>query len=179
LDLLLQKDELQEKGLVRCLLEFGLKTWDENQTVADYLLLHLQEEGMIDDPELERVIERYREWYAAGKSPTVKSFLYDEDQLMSSYVVKLVDFPYELSPNWKDHFEGKIFTRDELYQEEITSTLNYLKLRKVKRMIEENQRDLEKNSSSAEQQMVLLQTHHHLKQLESALVKQTGTVILK
>ena len=178
LDLLLQKDELQEKGLVRCLLEFGLKQWDEQQTVADYLLLQLKEDGLVDDPELERVVERYRNWYEEGKSPTLKSFLYDEDQQMSSYVVKLVDFPYELSPNWKEHFEGKIYTREELYQEEIISTLNYLKLRKVKRMIEENQRDLEKTPSS-EQQMVLLQTHHHLKQLESALVKQTGTVILK
>ncbi len=179
LDLLLQKDELQEKGIVRCLLEFGLKQWDENQTVAAYLLSQLHEEGMIDDPELEKVIARYSEWNAAGKSPTVKSFLYDEDQQMSSYVVKLMDFPYELSPNWKEHFEGKIYTREELYQEEINSTLNYLKLRKVKRMIEENQRDLEKPGASSEQQMVLLQTHHHLKQIESALVKQTGTVILK
>ena len=179
IDLLLQKDELQEKGIVRCLLEFGLKPWDENQTVAEYLLPQLQEEAMIDDPELEKVINRFQEWYRDGKSPTVKSFLYDEDQQMSSYVVKLVDFPYELSPNWKEHFEGKIYTREELYQEEINSTLNYLKLRKVKRMIEENQRDLEKPGASSEQQMVLLQTHHHLKQLESALVKQTGTVILK
>ena len=178
LDLLLQKDELQEKGLVRCLLEFGLKQWDEEQTVADYLLLQLREDGLVDEPELERVVDRYRSWYEEGKAPTLKSFLYDEDQQMSSYVVKLMDFPYELSPNWKEHFEGKLYTREELYQEEITSTLNYLKLRKVKRMIEENQRDLEKSPSS-EQQLVLLQTHHHLKQLESALVKQTGTVILK
>ena len=178
LDLLLQKDELQEKGLVRCLLEFGLKQWDEKQTVADYLLLQLREDGLVDEPELERVVDRYRSWYEEGKAPTLKSFLYDEDQQMSSYVVKLMDFPYELSPNWKEHFEGKLYTREELYQEEITSTLNYLKLRKVKRMIEENQRDLEKSPSS-EQQLVLLQTHHHLKQLESALVKQTGTVILK
>ncbi|HUQ66215.1 MAG TPA: DNA primase [Flavitalea sp.] len=175
---LLQKDELQERGLVRCLLEFGLKTWDGNKTVADYLLEEFVGQGLIDDVHLLLIMERYKQWYEAGREPVVKTFLYDEDQQLSSYVVRLMEFPYELSPNWKEHFEGKIFTRDELYIEEVTSTVNYLKLRKVKRMIEENQIDLER-APTADEQMMLLKTHRHLKELETELVKQTGTVIVK
>ena len=92
--------------------------------------------------------------------------------------MSLLDFPYELSNNWKDHFEGKIFTREELYQEEVRSTLNYLKLRKIKKLIEENQKDLER-FHTPEEQIVLIQTHQHLKQMESELTRQMGTVILR
>ena len=45
-------------------------------------------------------------------------------------------------------------------------------------MIVENQQDLEL-PHTVEEQMVLLQTHQHLKQLEAALTKQVGTVILR
>ena len=41
-----------------------------------------------------------------------------------------------------------------------------------------NQRDLEK-STIPEEQMVLVQTHQHLKQLEIELTKQLGTVIFR
>ena len=175
---LLQKDALQERGLVRCLMEFGLKTWDETKRVADFILDETEAQTLVEDLSLLQVIEKFKQWYEEGKEPTIKNFLYDENQEMSRYVVKILDFPYELSLNWKDHFEGKILTKEELYKEEITSTVNYLKLRKVKRMIEENQHDLQ-HTHTSDQQLMLLKTHHHLKQLETELVRQAGTVILK
>jgi DNA primase len=56
--------------------------------------------------------------------------------------------------------------------------MTYLKLKKVKRLILENQLDLEKDQT-ADDMMLLLQTHRHLKQLEMDLVKGVGTVIFK
>ncbi len=44
--------------------------------------------------------------------------------------------------------------------------------------MDENQRDLEK-TTVAEDQMMLVQTHQHLKQLEIELTKLLGTVIYK
>lgn len=172
---LLQKDEMQERGLVKCLIEFGLKQWDESKTVAQYILEEYND--VVDDPSLVRIIEIYKTWYQQGLQPTSKNFLYHEDQQLSAQVVSLLEFPYELSENWKDHFEGKILTREELYREEVTSTMNYLKLRKIKRLIEENQKDLE--SHKGDEQMILIQTHQHLKQLELELTRQLGTVILR
>ena len=93
-------------------------------------------------------------------------------------VVSIMDFPYELSPNWKDHYEGKIPTREELYKEEVISTLNYLKLRKIKRLMEMNQKDLEK-SENVDEQMTYIQTHQHLKNMERELLQNIGTVIVK
>ena len=175
---LLNKDELQERAIVRSLLEFGLKNWDESKRVADYMIEELTDEDMIDNKELIAILRTYKIWYEQGLEPTPKQFLYQEDQQLSTLVVGIMDFPYELSPNWKEHYEGKIATREELYREEVLSTLNYLKLRKIKRLMEMNQRDLEK-SHSAEEQLMFMQTHQHLKNMEKALLENLGTVIVK
>ena len=176
--MLLKRDELHERAIVRCLIEFGLKDWDGNLRVADYLIEEFVDQQLIEDASLIPIMELYKKWYREGLEPTEKNFLYHEDQKLSAAVVSLLEFPYELSPNWKEHFEGKIYTRDDLYKEEIISTVNYLKLRKVKKMIEENQKDLDK-VTSAEEQLVIIQTHQALKQMEVTLLRKLGTVILK
>ena len=175
---LLHKDEQQERGMVRSLLEFGLKPWDENGSVADFLLTEFSDTELIDNKQLVRIMDTYKAWYAEGSEPGVKSFLYHEDSQLSALVVSIMDFNYEISPNWKEHFEGKIPTREDLYKEEVQSTLNYLKLRKIKRMIDTNQKDLEK-PHTAEEQLMLLRTHQHLKTLEIELLHNLGTVIVK
>jgi DNA primase len=89
-----------------------------------------------------------------------------------------MDVNTEISPNWKEHYEGHIPTREDLFREEVFSTLNYLKLRKIKRMIEENHQDMEK-AVKPEDQLIYLQTHQHLKQMEIELTREAGTVIYK
>jgi DNA primase len=175
---LLNRDEQQERAIIRSLLEFGLKSWDDQKRVADFMLAESIDEDMIDNKDLVRILDTYKTWYRQGLEPTSKNFLYQEDQQLSMLVVSVMDFPYELSPNWKDHYEGKIPTREELYKEEVLSTLNYLKLRKIKRLMEMNQKDLEK-SHTAEEQMTYIQTHQHLKNMEKELLQNVGTVIVK
>ena len=175
---LLQKDELQERALVRVLLEFGHLEWGEEETVADYILREFAEQEIIEDDKLQRLVELYKGWYDAGLAPSAKNFLYHENLEISSMVVSILQFPYELSHNWKEHFDGKIPTREDLYKEELLSVMSYLKLRKVKRMIDLNQLDLEK-THNPEQQLILMQVHQHLKQMERDLTSVAGTVIIK
>lgn len=175
---LFNKDEMSERGMVRCLLEFGLKPWDENRRVADFIFEESVDQNMIDNKELVRVMDTYKIWYDEGIEPGPKNFLYHEDQQLSAMVVTVMDFAYELSPNWSEHFDGKLPSREDLYREEVISTVNYLKLRKIRRMMEENQRDLER-PHTPEEQLVLIQTHMHLKQMEREILKQGGTVIMK
>ena len=178
---LLNKDEQHEKAMVRSLLEFGLKEWDGQLRVADHIFAEIegnQLEEMIDNKNLIALIKIYKTWYDEGLEPNAKTFLYHEDFAMSSLVTNVMDYTYEISHNWKKIFEGKIATREDLYKEEVFSTLNYLKLRKIKRMMDENQRDLEKEHTTDEQ-MVFLQIHQHLKKMEIELTKLLGTVIFR
>jgi DNA primase len=179
---LLFKDELQERALVRALMEFGIKPWDDTRTVADFIFDEMEENGlqeMFDNRQLLKIIDVYKGWYQEGIEPTAKSFLYHEDSQLNVLAVSLMDnSSFEISPNWNEHFDRPIPSRDEVYQTEVTSCLNYLKLRKIKRLIAENQKDMERNHDSAVLKN-LIETHHHLKLLEMELARKMGTVIMK
>jgi DNA primase len=179
--LLLSKDEMSERAMVRSLLEFGHKEWDENTKVVDYIFTEIDSnnlDDLMDNKELLQLLKAYKIKFDTGEEITAKSFLFHEDQLLSKLAVGLMDFNYEISPNWSEHFDGHIPTREDLYKEEVFSAVNYLKLRKIKRLIAENQSDMEKSSDS-NNQMMLLQTHQHLKQMEMELTQKLGTVIYK
>jgi len=175
---LLNQDEFNERAIVRSLLEFGLKEWKPGETVADYILNAISEEEIIDSLKLNQVIHTYKIWYDAKLYPTEKNFLYYEDQEMATLVMSIMEFPYEVSEGWRTQYEMPVPTRDDTYKQEVFSTVNYLKLRKIKRMIILNQKDLEL-SHTAEEQLSLLQTHKHLKDIEVEMTRQMGTVILK
>jgi len=173
------RHEQNERGMIRDLLEFGLRPWDEQTLVADYILAEAVDLiDLIDNKPLLKILDIYKVWYQQGLEPTAKHFLYHEDQELSALAVSIMDLHLEISPNWKDHFEGKIFSPDELYKENVLSTMRYLKLRKIKRLMEENQQDWA-NPHSDEELRTLMQTHQHLKEMERALLQDLGTVIVK
>ena len=135
-------------------------------------------------------------------------FIYHPDTVISALTVSLLNFPYEESEHWKREFsqstgyQQKLFEKSyedfmrtvthekdkTLYnylkmgedntQGEIESAVNYFKLRKIKRMLLENQQDMEKPHTPSESEM-LHQTHEHLKNLEREITKKTGTVVIK
>ena len=178
---LFNKDEMNERAMIRSLLEFGNKHWDEKQTVAEYLFMQVSEnelDKMMENKALVNIYEIYKAWYNEGLNPNAKTFLYHDDRDINTLVINIMDVNTDISPNWKEHFEGHIPTREDLFKEEVISTLSYLKLRKIKKMIDENQREME-HAITSEEQMLYLQTHQHLKQMEIELTRQVGTVIFK
>lgn len=178
---LLNKDELAERNLVRVLLEFGNETWTQEKKVSDYILEEFELNSLrelIDNKQMLQIIDAYQKSVDDGTEPILQYFLYHPDPQISATAVGLMDTLYELSPNWKEHYDGPLPTREERYKEEVYSTLIYLKLRKIKRLILENQRDLEKVKST-EEQLTLMQIHLHFKQMEKELTKEYQTVILK
>lgn len=178
---LFNKDEIHEQAIVRSLIEFGLKEWNEEQTVAAWLFSQIEDndlDKMFDNKSLLSILELYKKWYEEGLEPTDKSFLYGDDQQMNRIVINLMDVNTEISPNWKKHYEGHIPTRLEYFREEVVSTLNYLKIRKIKRLIAENESDLQK-STNPEEQLIYLQTQVHLKEMEREITREAGTVYYK
>jgi DNA primase len=84
---------------------------------------------------------------------------------------------HELSQRWNEKL-GLIKKEEEKnFLAEVEISLMYFKLRKVKKMIAQNQSDLENADPSDE--LHLLQIHKHLKQVERDLTQHIGTVIFK
>jgi DNA primase len=135
-------------------------------------------------------------------------FVYHEDRDLSALAVSLLNAPYEESERWRSDYSQSSGFSQSLFEQSyenfiravardnekelmsylkmdedrttdiVDSAINYLKLRKVKRMLLENQLDLEKPHTQEEYTM-LHQTHDHLKQMEIGLTRKMGTVIIK
>ena len=121
--------------------------------------------------------------------------------------MSLLQFKYEESEHWKRElsqstgYQKSLFEQDyksflntlkkendaillsylnigrDTSLDEVGSAINYLKLRKVKRLLLQNHADMEKAEPS--QQATLLMTHQALKQMEMDLTKKIGTVVLR
>lgn len=207
--LLLFRDELQEKEVARILLEFGHRPWNEQQRVSDYIFEEIADESLLENEEVQKLFIAYKTLRQQGEDPKgPQYFLQHPDQQLSTLAVSLIQFPHEESTRWKTEFsqnagyQTRLFEQDyeqfismlatgqestlqqflkaeeDRSSEVILSAIHYLKLRKIKRMLLENQQDMEKNQNT-EELGVLLQTHEHLKQMEIALGKQAGSVIIR
>lgn len=139
---------------------------------------------------------------------TKSFFIYNPDTALSLLAVSLLNFPYDESPRWKKEYSQskgyqknlcdqsfEDFTRtvspgneDELMgflkiEEDKThleteSALRYLKLRKIKKLLLENQLDMEKPHSEEEYE-TLHGTHDHLKKMEFEVSRELGSVIIR
>ena len=174
---LIYNDDLQEKNVLRVLLEYGLLPWDAEKTMADYIFEEL-DFFHFDNPELENMLEVYREQYQNGLQPSGKSLLYHHDAAIRQIVTNIDMQPYELSPNWDKKIEGLNITNRDTSRQDVLMSTNYFKLRKIKKMFEENQRDMEK-ATQFDEQLSLIKIHQDLKQEEQKITNLLGTVILK
>ncbi|WP_245950853.1 DNA primase [Chitinophaga dinghuensis] len=179
---LFNPDEKQERELVKILLRFGDRPFSEESqnTVADYVFhLPYDFESLVDSDLVKRILREYKRIYDEGTVPDKKMFLYHEDQdLAKSIALIIEDKEADLSINWKERFEIDTVYGDVAYLKDTISTSNYLILRKIKKMIMENQQEAA-NLSDMEELKRCMELHQHLKQLEKELTQGLGTVIFK
>jgi DNA primase len=174
---LLHQDDAQEKSVLRVLLEYGLKPWDETQTMADYIFNELASFDF-ENQDVERLYEVYKQQYQLGLQPTSKTLLYHDDAMIRNLVINITVFPFELSSRWDEKLEGMNINNRDTSHQDVKMSVNYFKLRKIKKMFDENQRDMEQ-ATQLDEQLRLIEIHKHLKQIEIELTQQLGTVILR
>ena len=204
---LLYRDELQEREIARILLAHGTKIREDGKSIAEYILSELPEEDLMDNQSVIKLIHAFRNGLTRQEKIDKNYFLYHEDPVLSTLAVSLLDFPYEESPHWKRELSQSTGYQKTLFQqdyksfidtihrdneerlmnylnigkdntsEEVDSAINYIKLRKIKRLLLQNQSDMEK--ATGDQQMTLFLTHNALKQMEMELSKKLGSVVIR
>jgi DNA primase len=176
IDLVLDKDFLHEKNLVRLLIEFGNEVLTDGRMVSTWIAEEL-EPFPLDNQDMIQLVKTYFEWQVAGKIPNNKTLQYHEDLQIQQLVMGLFEPEHELSLRWNEKLGLKKPVEDIGYQHQIEVSLLYYKLRKIKKMIRQNQDDMEQ--VQGEEQIQLLHIHKHLKDAERELTKIIGTVIFK
>lgn len=194
---LIFKDEMQEKALLKILLEHGMTPWDHQQKIAEYIFSEAIVEEMLENQTIARIMRMYREMMANNQEPSDKDFIFSQENEVSTLVVSLLNSPYELSERWAAEaqqfssleqgfrkymnieYKHKPLTKEEkTYKDDVISTLQYLKLKKIKHLMEQNLGDLEANNSY-EKFLELLPPHMHIKEMEMEITKKTGMVFKK
>ena len=205
---LLFRDELQEKEFARVLIEHGNKKWNGGTIADHMLNEILDEGLIDSADVLKLINAYKTALEKDKTSVDKNLFVYNTDPTISSFAVSLLNFPYEESEHWKREFSNSTGYQSRLFEQsydefirsvsvgnetqlmsflkmdedrthiEVESALSYLKLRKIKRMLLENQIDLEKKHTPEEYRN-LTQTHEHLKEMEREISNKLGTVIIK
>jgi len=176
IDLVLDKDFLHEKNLVRLLIEFGNEVLADGRMASTWITEEL-EPFPLDNQDMIQLVKTYFEWQVAGKIPNNKTLQYHEDPQIQQLVMGLFEPEHELSLRWNEKLGLKKALEEVTFQHQIEVSLLYYKLRKIKKMIRQNQEDMEK--VHGEEQIQLLHIHKHLKDAERELTKIIGTVIFK
>lgn len=174
---LINEDELQERNVLRVLMEFGLQNWDENISIAEHIFNEI-DAFHFENSDLTEVLNLYRHLYYEGEKPDTKFFLYSENKKIADLVVSITMFPFELSQNWDNILEGMNINSRDVTHEDVTMSINYFKLKKIKKMFAQNQHDIE-HAIDFEEQKKLIEVHINLKEIEREITKQLGTVIFK
>lgn len=175
---LLSKDIFHERALVRCLLEYGSKPFEDGLTVAEYLLKNTPMLEDITDEVLSEITETYARLLSEGRIPDTKYFIYIDNRKVSETVVSLIAFPYEVSKGWTEKYNQDVATKESQYIVDIQSSLRYFELKRIRSLIVENEKEISSTTDTTRMDL-LLETHKHLKELEKNLASEVGIVILK
>jgi DNA primase len=97
---LLHQDELQERALIKTLLEHGNEKWNDSSLLAGHLFEEMNEFPLVDKDELKLILSAYKSIYDNGKVPAITDFIYSTNHIISSNVIAITNFPYELSKHW-------------------------------------------------------------------------------
>lgn len=91
---LLFKDELQEREVARILLEYGIRKWDDQKLVADYLFEEMVDESLIDNADIIRLLAAFKEALQTNPDTVNRNFfIYHPDTKLSTLAVSLLNFP--------------------------------------------------------------------------------------
>ena len=176
IDIFTDKDLVHEKNLLRVLIEYGKEINAEGKSIAEWIWEEI-EAFPLENAEMIQLMEAYKTWFKEGKSPDSKTLQYHEDEKVRNWVVTLFAPEHELSQRWNEKLGIVKQVEEKSFMHDVEASLLYFKMRKVKKMIAQNQSDME--HAKEDDQMLLLQIHKHLKEVERELTKIIGTVIIK
>ena len=175
-NVLKDEDHETEMNLIKVLLEYGLKPYNETLTYAEFIFDELLQFNF-ELPDLEKIYESYKEAFYKQETPDGKWLLYHPDESLRTFAANISLDKYELNERWYDEKSGLNYLPKDNSNIEVVMSICYFKLRKIKKMTTQNQQDME--TADFEAQMTMMKVHQQLKMLEKEITEQLGTVILK
>ena len=174
--ILTQKDYKQELGLIKVLMQYGNREFDENNSVADFVFGLIQEDDFLNN-KWKAIFTLYKKMYEDSlQFPELKNFTHaPEDEINQAAIEAIqLDLDFEPSRNWKDMHQIDIPTRDETFMDDVEKTVDYFYLRKIKSIYKEHIDELKDftQEEHAEEIHITQQTILEIKNREKEILKK-------
>lgn len=167
----------QEYDLLKSLILFADKEFDEELNVAQFIFKELDTEEMWPDtPEVKEIFDAARERLSTEEELSPEWFL--RNPVSSRITADFMSSGYDLSEGWEERYEKFIKTEDDNYKKTVVENLNYIKLKKVELAIKKNQEEL-KIAETDEDIMIHQSIHLRLQDLKRKITDQIGAVVIK
>lgn len=180
-----QGDEYQERDLVRLLLLFGDKSFDEDnaQTVAQFILSNIDDViDNFDSPIYQRIAKEIQVLIERGETPSIDHFMKHDTEELRQLAINVAATPYEFSENWEKKWDVVLNQKapDDNFIKDSSHGLKRFRLRKLSRLCDENIEKLKELMEQNEQEDLVLymKLQQRLQNLRNSLAKELGTVVL-
>lgn len=170
-------DELQERDIIRLLLEFGKEKMDDTTTVAEYILDDVKEVAL-NNIVYRMMLHEIESQIESGNIPDHHYFLQLQDEEMKRIATEIISSPYSLSENWNKMHDIYVKMPAENFRNDVISSLNHFKLKKVMTMMKENLKELKAVSGKEEDEKHYLHVHSKLTEWKKQLGKRMGAVVV-
>ncbi|WP_118951101.1 DNA primase [Taibaiella helva] len=164
-----QKDHREEWQLLRILLEYGDKPYKDAGTVAQ-LFFETIDLDLIENTLARQMVTEYHEYWAQNHLlPDQKYFTSHTDRNIRQKAADLLHTNYAPSLNWQEKHRIEVLHGDQIYEEEIESTFAYFELKLLRRLLNENMKQMQ-HEKDVQKIMTLMKAHQSLKQREKELM---------
>jgi DNA primase len=181
----------QERDFIRLLLSYGEKAIDivvhdeegkEEKvpiSVAEYLIGSLEQDGMILETDTyKKILLEYIEFIGREEFPEVKNFALHQDQNISSETSQVLSSQHHMSDNWAARHNVHPETEDVQLKKAVKDCIFRFKLRRVMKMSQEVERDMELNLENEEMLDALMKEKMALDKAKTEIAKYFGSVIV-
>ncbi|MCW3785025.1 DNA primase [Plebeiibacterium sediminum] len=176
--------EVEELEIVRYLIKYGERPLfskseeavDENITVGDYILSQLKEDELESlNPVYNKIFQLYEDNKTKEGFESAKFYVSSMDSEVNQIASDLLSKEHALSKIHSKFGQGN-WNEEYLLHAIVPKLLNELKLKKVKRLIEEKRLELKEveQSKDVEKLMELMKTISRLQQLQTLFSKELG-----
>lgn len=172
--------QLQEREIVRLLINFGDRSIDGDHKIAEFLLSEIQDLE-IHTPLYKKIISKIKEKLAKGEVVNSEYFVKSQDEEIRKEAIDIITYKYHLSANWMEMHQVEVTGLEQVLDETVMTTILRLKWRNIQLMAKENKDNLQKAEIEKDEKELetCMRMHMKLKEAEKEIALLLGNVIGK
>lgn len=170
--------EKQELQIVKLMLRFGANPFDEERTVARFILDEISEGLEFSHPLYSRILNEVKELMEKEGVPDRNFFVQHPETAINALAADALQDRYKASDRWAEIHEIPLLHEHENYKHDLHSAILHYKIRKVEKFIEANQEELKKATEEGPIEE-LMQKQLHFLGLRKQLTELIGITVIK